>query len=159
STRRAATPPALRSWCTPRRQARTRITPASAIPQNTAASPGSPSVELKAAGADQAAAAGAERPLPRPGQLLPVNVVQAHLLQVIGELQTGYRGRQRLRGRPHEVWRDQDHQLALVVLELVRAEQRAEDRNITDPRNLRDLLVSGVLQQPGERKALAAGQV
>ena len=35
----------------------------------------------------------------------------------------------------------------------------AEDRNIAEPRDLRDVLLGGVLQQAGERKAFAAAEL
>jgi len=62
-------------------------------------------------------------------------------------------------GRLYEIGRDDDDEFSLALLETLRAEQFAKDRDVADARNLGDVLRRGVLQQSSEREALAAAQV
>ena len=65
----------------------------------------------------------------------------------------------RVGDRLDQIGGDDDDEVGLAALKAVRAEQRAEDRNIADPRDLGDELLGGVLQQAGERKAFAAAEL
>src|SRR5262249_41863007 len=56
-------------------------------------------------------------------------------------------------GRGHEMGRDDDHQVRLQLLELLAAEQRADDRHRADPGKLRDVAPIVSLQQAGVREA------
>src|ERR1700704_1292611 len=62
-------------------------------------------------------------------------------------------------GRSDEMGRDDDHQVRLRLLELLAAEQRAEDRHRADPGKLRDVAPIVSLQQAGDREALAVSQL
>src|SRR5262249_21123667 len=62
-------------------------------------------------------------------------------------------------GRSDEMGRDDDHQVRLHFLELLAAEQRAEDRHRADPGKLRDVAPIVGLQQAGDREALAVTQL
>src|SRR5215467_13253003 len=62
-------------------------------------------------------------------------------------------------GRSDEMGRHDDHQVRLHFLELLAAEQRAEDRHRADPGQLRDVAPIVSLQQAGDREALAVTQL
>src|SRR5262249_28790359 len=62
-------------------------------------------------------------------------------------------------GRSDEMGRDDDHQVRLQLLELLAAEQCAEDRHRADPGKLRDVAPIVGLQQAGDREALAVTQL
>src|SRR5215831_143289 len=62
-------------------------------------------------------------------------------------------------GRSNEMGRDDDHQVRLHLLELLAAEQRAEDRHRADPGKQRDVAPIVSLQQAGDREALAVTQL
>src|SRR5215831_4975600 len=62
-------------------------------------------------------------------------------------------------GRSNEMRRHDDHQVRLHLLELLAAEQRAEDRHRADPGKLRDVAPIVSLQQAGDREALAVTQL
>src|SRR5262245_6024870 len=61
-------------------------------------------------------------------------------------------------GRSDEMGRHDNHQVRLHFLELLAAEQRAEDRHRADPGKLRDVAPVVSLQQAGNREALAVTQ-
>src|SRR3546814_10893990 len=60
--------------------------------------------------------------------------------------------------RLHQIRRDHDHQLSLVALPPVRAEQRAEHRHVAEPRRLFDCVRAAVAEQPGDDEALARAE-
>src|SRR5258705_10162393 len=61
--------------------------------------------------------------------------------------------------RTHQPRRDDDHQLGFLVLEAGRAEQRADDRQRAEERNLADRILEILADQPGEREAFAVADL
>src|SRR5271167_23246 len=98
------------------------------------------SIEPEPGRPDQTLAAGGERPARRPRQALLPFVAPQHLLRVMGRHETVDWGCQRRRRRSDQVGGDDDDELAFVVLELVRPEQRSEDRDVPEPGNLGNIL-------------------
>ena len=80
-------------------------------------------------------------------------------LHVMGRHEAVGRRRQPRSGRrTDDVGGDDDHQLALVPLEAVGAEQGPEHRNIAEGGELADIVGDVVLQQAGDGEALSAAQ-
>src|SRR5882757_7685370 len=71
----------------------------------------------------------------------------------------GERRAQLAAGRLDQIGRDDDHQLGLRALVGIRFEQRAEHRDVAEPRELDDVLDRARLQQTGDGEALAARQL
>ena len=69
------------------------------------------------------------------------------------------RRRQLTRNRPYEIGRHDDDQLGLVALELCRAEQRAEHRDVAEERRLLDVVRVAVLKQAGDHERLAGTEL
>src|SRR5437870_10354318 len=108
----------------------------------------SPSIQPEPGGADRTLAAGLGRSLWRSGWGLLAAAAADHLLDIVRGLETvGRRLEPRHRGRRSgQIWRHDDDEFSLVSLELLRAEQLPEDRDVAEPRNLGDRLLVDVLQ-------------
>ena len=61
-------------------------------------------------------------------------------------------------GRRDEIGRHHHDQFGFVVLEIAAAEQRAQDRHVLEAGKRVDLLLGGVLHQPGDGEAAAGRQ-
>ncbi len=94
-----------------------------------------------------------------PGQPGAVFVAEKHPLCIVRQLEAVGRRRETGLHRLHQIGGDDDDEVGLAALEAVRAEHRADDRNIADPRDLGDELLGGVLQQAGESEAFAAAEL
>src|SRR5579884_2348828 len=60
---------------------------------------------------------------------------------------------------PHEIRRDDHDELGFLALELCRAEQRAEDRQIAENRGLVDTVAARVLEQAGNHERLTGSEL
>ncbi len=94
--------------------------------------------------------------------------LRARYLHLADQEEVGVVGRQRAverrldhvarRRRPHEMRRDDDGEIGLVLLVGLRREQRPQHRHAAEPRQLLDLVMVLGLQQAADDEALAVAQ-
>src|ERR1700757_1033899 len=104
-----------------------------------------PSIQPETARSDQTPAASVERATRRRGQPLSVSVSEEHLLRITRMNKAIGGGGKTGRYRIDQIRRHDDDELRLVTLKAVRAEQRADDRYVSEERDFRDVLLGGVL--------------